>query len=227
MSPESPGGPVPGRRIRALCGEIIGLLVARGDTIAVAESLTGWTGAEASGRPLGEVFRIISEASRLPVESPVEKALREGQVVGLANHTLLIARDGTERPIDDSAAPDHGQRDGAAGRREFHGVRQHVPDHLLQAVRIAKHFAAVVHVNGERERLGHGGRPDCVQCGMRDLVERYAAQIEPQLPRFALRQVQQVVDELRQQVMEALTDQLHVDLGAERTEVHATVVPGS
>lgn len=76
----------------------------------VAESLTGWTLAEATGRPLPEIFRIVDEFSREPVEDPAVRALRAGAVVGLANHTILIARDGTERPIDDSAAP---MRDGA------------------------------------------------------------------------------------------------------------------
>ncbi len=71
----------------------------------VAETLTGWPAAEAEGRPLDEVFRIRNEFTRRPVESPVPKVLREGNVVGLANHTLLVARDGSERPIDDSAAP--------------------------------------------------------------------------------------------------------------------------
>ena len=71
----------------------------------VAESLTGWRHHEALGHPLEEVFRIINEATRHPVESPATRALREGVVVGLANHTLLIARDGSDRPIDDSAAP--------------------------------------------------------------------------------------------------------------------------
>ncbi len=71
----------------------------------VAEVLTGWTNAEAQGRPLYEVFRIINETSRAPVESPVDKVRRLGVVVGLANHTLLIRRDGVETHIDDSGAP--------------------------------------------------------------------------------------------------------------------------
>ncbi|HYG63892.1 MAG TPA: PAS domain-containing protein, partial [Thermoanaerobaculia bacterium] len=71
----------------------------------VAEALTGWTQAEAAGRPLLEIFQILNEETRQPAENPAAQALREGVVVGLANHTVLIARDGTERPIDDSAAP--------------------------------------------------------------------------------------------------------------------------
>jgi PAS domain S-box-containing protein len=71
----------------------------------VGESLTGWTHQESLGQPLDTVFRIVNEATRQPVESPARKALREGVVVGLANHTLLIQKGGGELPIDDSAAP--------------------------------------------------------------------------------------------------------------------------
>ena len=62
----------------------------------VAEQLTGWPSEEAAGHPLPEVMRIINEQSRQAVENPVTKVLREGKVVGLANHTVLIARDGKE-----------------------------------------------------------------------------------------------------------------------------------
>ena len=75
---------------------------------AAAENLTGWSQAEAAGRPLLDVFHIIHERTRQPAENPAARALREGIVVGLANHTVLICRDGTERPIDDSAAPIRG-----------------------------------------------------------------------------------------------------------------------
>jgi PAS domain S-box-containing protein len=71
----------------------------------VAESITGWSNREALGQPLERVFHIVNETSRQPVENPATRALREGVVVGLANHTLLIRKDGTECPIDDSAAP--------------------------------------------------------------------------------------------------------------------------
>jgi PAS domain S-box-containing protein len=71
----------------------------------VAASLTGWPPAVASGRPLNEVFRIVNEATRREVENPALRALADGAVVGLANHTVLISKDGAERPIDDSAAP--------------------------------------------------------------------------------------------------------------------------
>ncbi len=70
-----------------------------------AEILTGWSQAEAEGRPLSEVFRIVHEISRLPCENPVDKVLATGGVVELANHTVLIARDGTRRIIADSGSP--------------------------------------------------------------------------------------------------------------------------
>lgn len=73
----------------------------------VAEALTGWSREEACGRPLEDVFRIVNEETREKVENPAVKVLQEGVVVSLANHTLLIARNGTERPIADSAAPIH------------------------------------------------------------------------------------------------------------------------
>jgi len=71
----------------------------------VAEKLTGWTQAEAVGRLVDEVFRIINEDTRQPSLIPVDAVLATGEIQGLANHTALVARDGTECPIADSAAP--------------------------------------------------------------------------------------------------------------------------
>jgi PAS domain S-box-containing protein len=75
----------------------------------VAAALTGWSQQDARGRPLDEVFRIVSESDRTPAENPVTRVLREGHVVSLANHTLLVRRDGTDCPIEDSGAPIRGE----------------------------------------------------------------------------------------------------------------------
>jgi PAS domain S-box-containing protein len=85
------------------------------DMNPMAERLTGWTELEARGRPLEEVFRIVNETTRAPVENPMHAVLRDGMAVGLANHTLLIALDGAERPIADSAAPIRDDRSVVSG----------------------------------------------------------------------------------------------------------------
>lgn len=71
----------------------------------VAEQLTGWTTAEAFGQPMTTIFSIFNEQTGMPAENPVERVLRDGLTVGLANHTVLRSRNGTEFPIEDSAAP--------------------------------------------------------------------------------------------------------------------------
>lgn len=71
----------------------------------VAEELTGWQEEEAKGQPMDKVFRIINEYSRKPVISPVNKVFAGEKIVGLANHTLLLSRNGREIPIADSGAP--------------------------------------------------------------------------------------------------------------------------
>src|SRR5687768_5867557 len=75
----------------------------------VAESLTGWAQAEALGCSLTDIFQILNEESRQPVENPALRALSAATIVGLANYTILIAKDGTEWPIEDSAAPIRGE----------------------------------------------------------------------------------------------------------------------
>jgi PAS domain S-box-containing protein len=74
----------------------------------VAAELTGWSQADARGRPLEEIFRIVGAADRLPAESPVEHILRQGTLAGRMNQTVLIRRDGAEFPIEDSGAPIRG-----------------------------------------------------------------------------------------------------------------------
>jgi PAS domain S-box-containing protein len=81
----------------------------------VAESLTGWSQAEGLGRPLSDVFHAFDEQSRQPVDNPALRALSTGTIVGFANHTILIARDGTEWPIDDTAAPIRNEQGEGAG----------------------------------------------------------------------------------------------------------------
>ena len=71
----------------------------------VAEDLTGWPLSEATGKPLSDIFNIVNEMTREHLENPVEKVLSSGNMIELANHTLLISRDGTERVIADSGAP--------------------------------------------------------------------------------------------------------------------------
>ena len=101
---------------------------------SVAEELTGWPSSEAVGRRLDAVFCIVNERTRAPVEDPVNKVLERGAIVGLANHSVLLARDGVERQIDDSAAPIRDRigaivgvvmifRDVAEKRRAEHALR--------------------------------------------------------------------------------------------------------
>lgn len=71
----------------------------------VAEQLTGWSSSEARNATFAEVFRIVNEYTGAPVDHPVAKVIESGRIVGLANHTMLISRDGRRIPIDDSGAP--------------------------------------------------------------------------------------------------------------------------
>lgn len=71
----------------------------------VAQELVGWTSEDATNQNLSDVLQIVNEETRQPVENPAMRALTEGKIVGLANHTVLISKEGIERPIDDSAAP--------------------------------------------------------------------------------------------------------------------------
>jgi PAS domain S-box-containing protein len=117
----------------------------------VAADLTRWPEDEAVGEPLEKVFRIINEQSREAVESPAARALMSGTVVGLANHTILIAKDGSERPIDDSAAPIRDAAGAVSGvilvfRDVSERRRQHIAMHQLAAI-IASSEDAIISKN--------------------------------------------------------------------------------
>ena len=113
----------------------------------IAETLTGWSEAEATGRPLQEVFVIVNEESRQPVPNPVVQVLRDGVVAGLANHTLLMSRDGSAVPIDDSAAPIRARAGVTAGVvlvfRDVTERRRIEVEREIQS-RIARELAAIV-----------------------------------------------------------------------------------
>ncbi len=91
-----------------LCTDILGNVTYLNP---VAETMTGWKAADALGRPLGEVFRIIDGITRQPADNPAQRAIAENKVVGLAVDSVLIRRDGVESAIEDSSAPIH-NRDG-------------------------------------------------------------------------------------------------------------------
>lgn len=148
-----------------------------------AEELTGWQQAGALGRPLDKVFVIINEHSRQPVENPVQKVFKKGKIIGLANHTILISREGRERAIADSAAPvkdDDGNILGAVlvfrdvskereqekalcnAKRQLHDIIEFLPDATFAIDRDQKVMAwnrAMEHLTGipKRNMLGKGG----------------------------------------------------------------------
>jgi PAS domain S-box-containing protein len=145
----------------------------------VAQALTGWS-AEALGQPLEAVFRIVNETTRKTVENPVSQVIRLGAIVGLANHTVLIAKDGTELAIDDSGAPirdargrvvgvvlvfrDITQRRGSeraledADRRkdEFLAMLAHELRNPLAPIRNAAHTLALLGTGDDRVRWVSG-----------------------------------------------------------------------
>jgi PAS domain S-box-containing protein len=120
----------------------------------VAEKLTGWGQAEAGGQPLDRVFRIVNEETRRPVENPVAEVLESGQTVGLASHTVLLSRDGSQWPIDDSAAPIRDERGELVGvvlifreigaRRQMEEALRRRTAELLETDRRKNEFLAML-----------------------------------------------------------------------------------
>ncbi len=180
----------------------------------VARSLTGWTEDEAKGKPLGDVFTIVSEVDRRQVESPVARVIREGAVVGLANHTTLIARDGTERPIADSAAPIKDQEDKIVGVvlvfRDVTDERRHEQERecLLAAEQVARSDAEAA--NRAKDRflavLSHELRTPLtpVLLAASSILEHGDGSLDPSV-RSALEMVQRNV-ELESRLIDDLLD---------------------
>jgi PAS domain S-box-containing protein len=120
----------------------------------VAQGLTGWQAAEAVGRPLRDVFHIVNEESGQPARNPVERVIATGQVAGLGNHAVLVARDGTRRPIDDTAAPIRNEQGAFVGvvlvfrdvseRRRLEGELQRRADDLAERDRRKDEFLAML-----------------------------------------------------------------------------------
>jgi PAS domain S-box-containing protein len=153
----------------------------------VAQALTGWGQTEAEGQSLDAVFPVLHERTRRPVENPVAKVIREGAIVGLGNHTLLIARDRTERPIDDSAAPIRGekgetvgvvlifrdvteQRQAQLALRQSEARKTAILDTALDCIITIDHEGRVVEFNPAAERTFGHRRADVLGRQMAELI---------------------------------------------------------
>jgi PAS domain S-box-containing protein len=194
---------------------------------SVAESTTGWNLQDAVGQSLNTVFRILNEQTRMTVEDPTRRALREGVIVGLANHTLLIRKDATERPIDDSAAPikdEQGRIAGCvlvfrdiSGRRAAEKQIQGLMAELRQADRRKDEFLAM---------LAHELRgPLAPMCNMLEIIRRTAGQDK------LVQQAHATMDRQLMQLVRLVDDLLDVSrithnrlkLHKERVELSAVV----
>ncbi len=132
----------------------------------VSQSLTGWTLEDAAGLPLSEVFHIVNEMTGEPAENPAVKALAEGTVVSLENHSTLIRKDGSEVPIDDSAAPIRGNRGDVVGcvlvfrditqRRQAESALRESESHFRTMANNAPTMLWITDVNGACSFLSRG-----------------------------------------------------------------------
>jgi PAS domain S-box-containing protein len=157
----------------------------------IAATLTGYREEEAKGLPLQSVLNIVNEETRKEAENPVARVLAQGQIVGLANHTVLIAKDGSERPIDDSAAPIRDQYGRLTGvvlvfrditeRKHEERERRVLTRQLIEDDRRKDEFlATLAHelrnplapVRNAVELLRHGGDDPVVMREARGIIER-------------------------------------------------------
>ena len=160
----------------------------------VASELTGWSPEEAQGRHLEEIFRIVNEKTRNEVENPVRIVMREGVVVGLANHTILIARDGTERPIADSGAPIRNEQGDITGvvlvfrdQTEDRDVERALSEseqryrHLFQHMQEGFSYCRMVFEDGKPADFIYVSVNDAFEAltGLRDVVGKKVSEVIP------------------------------------------------
>jgi PAS domain S-box-containing protein len=130
----------------------------------VAQSLTGWTAEQAYGKPLEEIFDIRNEETGVPAENPIRRALREGRIVGLANHTALAAKDGRIIPIDDSAAPIRSAKGDVAGVvLVFRDITQRREAELMErkaTAKLARHSELLEKTNAELQHFAYAASHD-------------------------------------------------------------------
>ncbi|MCX7144050.1 MAG: PAS domain S-box protein [Proteobacteria bacterium] len=160
---------------------------------ATAERLSGWTLSDATGCPLSEVFRIVNADTREPVADPVQLVMAHGEVVGLANHTVLLARDGQEYQIADSAAPIRNAAGAIVGVvLVFSDVTEkYRAEEVLRATRFSLDAAfdalfwmtpdaRIVDVNAAACRLLGYTREELLQLRVLDVDAHYNAELWPQ-----------------------------------------------
>jgi PAS domain S-box-containing protein len=173
---------------------------------SVAQSLTGWKPEEAAGQPMETVFRIVNENTRQTVDNPIRKVLETNATVGLANHTVLIDRNGQERPIDDSAAPIRSDQDNTLGvvlvfrdvteRRRLENELHQRMQELAEANTRKNHFLAM---------LGHELRNPLAPARNALCLLRH---LDPKDPKFNW--ARQVLDRQVQQITRLVDDLLEV-----------------
>ena len=147
----------------------------------ITERLTGWTSEEAVGRHIHEMFPIFNEESGLPVENPVQKVLERGVIVGLANHTVLRRRDGTQIPIADSAAPIRNRRGELLGVvlvfRDVSEEKKTIDRRILLAKATEEITSAVDHRDALR-RIATLACPRLADWVSVDIVDRTTGKLE-------------------------------------------------
>ncbi|MEO7189562.1 MAG: PAS domain S-box protein [Vicinamibacterales bacterium] len=179
-----------------------------------AERLTGWSGADAVGRSLASVFHIVNEETRQAVENPAQKVLELGQVVGLANHTILIARGGTEWPIADSAAP----------IVEPHGKTIGVVLVFRETTELMAHQQRMRLAAEERERLLHSERAARTEAERANRVkDDFVAMVSHEL-RTPLNAILGWADLLRSGSLDAATQQHGLEVLSRNTRLQAQLI---